>query len=275
MDPNQLEMAILNLVLNSRDAMVDGGSITIETSNAQLDDHYVKNYADLTPGEFVCIAVTDSGAGMTDHVLEKIFQPFFSTKPPGQGTGLGLSMVYGFVKQSCGHINAYSEIGVGTCIKLYLPCYGSKVSETWETEIFSEPSGRGGHETILVVEDNQGIRTVVVDYLESLGYAVIPAEDGIHALKELERCDHIDLLFTDIVMPGLLSGIKLAKEVSECRPSTKILFTSGYAEASLLRSQSLLDGHNLLSKPYRHKELAQKIRMTLDGCLPSSACTDA
>ncbi|ANP90352.1 response regulator [Rhizobium leguminosarum] len=259
-DPIQIENALLNLAINSRDAMDGAGKLTIEVGNAFLDDSYSRIHPEVTAGQYVVLAVTDTGAGMTQEVMEQAFEPFFSTKPEGKGTGLGLSMVYGFVKQSGGHVKIYSEIGEGTTVKLYLT--RSFRSEDRVTAADSVPAA-GGTETILVAEDDEGVRVTVVEMLSDLGYYVLKAKDAQSALTVIESGAHIDLLFTDVVMPGPLRSPELARMARERLPDIAVLYTSGYTENSIVHGGRLDPGLELLSKPYTREELARKIRHVL------------
>jgi len=279
-DPAQLESALVNIVTNARDAMPEGGLMMIATGNRRLDADYVAEHPGLAAGDYAMIEVSDTGTGMAPEVAAHIFEPFFSTKEQGKGTGLGLSMVFGFMKQSGGHINVYSEVGVGTTIRLYLP----RAEGFGETARDAPVAGveRGGHETVLAVEDNPGLRRVVVRQLKELGYRVLEAEDGPSALKRLD-VEPVDLLFTDIVMPGGLSGYDLARLAKERRPELKVVLTSGFPEAKLGNGNGnggngraagngnggFADGPpsglRLLSKPYRREELARLLREVLDG----------
>jgi signal transduction histidine kinase/CheY-like chemotaxis protein len=262
-DPAQLEAAVLNLVLNARDAMPQGGALTIEVGAAVLDQAYADAHEEVRAGDYVCVAVTDSGAGMTPEVVQQAFEPFFTTKPFGRGSGLGLSMVYGFAKQSGGHVKIYSEVGQGTTVRLYLPRL------TDPGMIAAAPTGgaaqRGGHERVLVVEDDEMVRARVVAELRHLGYAVLEARDGNAALDILRGAEPIDLLFTDVVMPGGLSGPQLAAAAQALRPGLRVLYTSGYTQNAVVHDGRLDDGVVLLSKPYRRQELAAKLRQVLDA----------
>lgn len=262
-DPAQLESALLNLALNARDAMAEGGSLTIEIANAALDDDYVANEPELKAGQYVLIVVTDTGHGIPPEALQHIFQPFFTTKEVGKGTGLGLSMVYGFVKQSGGHIRVYSEIGEGTSIKLYFP--RALTDEHAAALPRADRNIRGGSETILVVEDDNLVRQHVVSQLKSLGYRVFEAADGRTALEILHQLADIELLFTDVVMPGGMGGRELSEAARALRPGLKVLFTSGYTENSIVHNGKLDAGIELLSKPYRRDQLASKLRKVLDA----------
>ncbi|MDR6871052.1 PAS domain S-box-containing protein [Bosea sp. BE125] len=267
-DPANVENAILNLAINSRDAMDGQGRLTIEAGNAFLDDAYSDAHRDVTAGQYVQISVTDTGSGMSREVMDQIFEPFFSTKPPGKGTGLGLSMVYGFVKQSGGHVKVYSEPGQGTTIKLYLP--RSLQTEDMLVEKEAGPV-TGGSETILVVEDDEAVRETVIALLGELGYRVLKAPDAQSALAVIESGVAIDLLFTDVVMPGPLKSPELARKAKARLPQLSVLFTSGYTENSIVHGGRLDEGVNLLSKPYGREALARKIRQVLvqDGKTPS------
>jgi PAS domain S-box-containing protein len=259
-DPGNVENAILNLAINARDAMNGSGKLTIEAGNAYLDAEYTGVYTDVPPGQYVLLAVTDMGTGMSPETLEKVFEPFFTTKPEGRGTGLGLSMVYGFVKQSGGHIKIYSELGHGTTIKLYLP--RSTQSEDILVERDAGPI-TGGSETILVAEDDEAVRETVVAILTDLGYRVLKAKDAQSALTVIESGASIDLLFTDVVMPGALKSPELARKARERLPQLSVLFTSGYTENSIVHSGRLDEGVELLSKPYTREALARRIRHVL------------
>jgi PAS domain S-box-containing protein len=259
-DPNQVENAVLNLAINARDAMPEGGKLTIEASNASLDDAYVAQYDDLKAGQYVMLAVTDSGSGMPSDVLQHVFEPFFSTKPEGKGTGLGLSMVYGLVKQSGGHVKVYSEVGLGTTVKLYFP----RVHESEETVTNIPPTAvRGGAETILVVEDDEDVREGAVALLSDLGYRVLKAKDAASAMGVIESGIPIDLLFTDVVMPGPMRSPELARRAKERLPSLAVLFTSGYTENAIVHGGRLDRGVELLGKPYSRDQLARKVRHVL------------
>ncbi len=263
-DPNQLESALLNLVINARDAMPDGGRLTIETCNAHLDDAYVAAQRDIAPGQYVCICVTDTGAGMPKDVIERAFEPFFTTKPLGQGTGLGLSMVYGFARQSEGHAKIYSEVGQGTTFKLYLPRYRGETEAEIGTATLAEAPRAGSGETVLVVEDEPVVRSLIVEVLEDLGYRTLEASDGPAGLKLLQSRRRIDLLVTDVGLPGL-NGRQLADAAREGRPSLKVLFITGYAENATLAAGFLEPGMQMITKPFAVDALAQKIRSIIKG----------
>ena len=265
-DPNQLESAILNLGLNARDAMPRGGELTIETTNARLDESYAATQAEVPPGQYVMIAVTDTGTGMSKEVIERAFEPFFTTKEVGKGTGLGLSMIYGFVKQSGGHVKIYSEEGHGTTIKIYLPRLLSEIggdSEADNLPMGVEVSAR--RETILVVEDDDDVRIYTVESLQELGYEVLEAHDGPSALRLLRlHGKPVDLLFTDVVMPGM-SGSELAAEARKTQPHLKVLYTSGYTRNAIVHNGRLDHGVEVIVKPFTFEALAQKIRDTIDS----------
>lgn len=261
-DPNQLESVILNLAINARDAMEGRGKLTIELSNQALAESSEVTLLDVPAGEYVVIAVSDTGSGMTAEVLERAFEPFFTTKPEGQGTGLGLSMAYGFVKQSGGDIRIYSEPGHGTTFRLYLPRAPGPESALPRPV---DTSPRGGSETILVVEDDLEVQSVVVAMLSELGYKVLRANDAASALLILESGAEIDLLFTDVVMPGLLRGPELAQQARRIHPDIAVLYTSGYTREAIMHDGRLEEGVGLLSKPYRRDQLASKVRYFLSG----------
>jgi len=259
-DPHQLENVILNLAINARDAMPDGGKLTLELANATLDDEYVSTVPDVSPGQYVMLAVTDTGTGMTREVMERAFDPFFSTKPEGQGTGLGLSMAYGFVRQSGGHIKFYSEIGEGTTVRIYLP---RSTGTAVEFPPRTSRSVEHGEETILVVEDDPQVQSTVVELLTGLGYAVLKANDAQQALTVVASGVHIDLLFTDVVMPGPLRSPDMARQAARMLPGLKVLFTSGYTQNAIVHGGRLDPGVELLSKPYSRQQLAMKVRQVL------------
>ena len=261
-DPAQLESAILNLAINARDAMPDGGRLMIETRNVHLDEDYAARHAEVKAGDYVMVAVTDTGCGMPPEVAERAFEPFFTTKEIGKGTGLGLSMIYGFMKQSGGHVKIYSEVGLGTTMRLYLPRAAADAPAIAASAAHTDvPTGS---ETILVVEDDVDVRLFVVAQLESLGYRVLAAEDGVRAKKILSGPERLDLLFTDVIMPGGMTGKQLADEAVRERPQLKTLYTSGYTENTIIHQGRLDPGVQLLSKPYRRADLARKVRQVLD-----------
>ena len=258
-DPSQLANSLLNMAINARDAMPDGGKLLFETSNIDLDEAYAAANPDVAPGRYVLLAVSDTGSGMSQAVQDKVFEPFFTTKEVGKGSGLGMSMVYGFVKQSGGHIKIYSEQGHGTTIKLYLPpARGQVVAET----AAPAPVPRGS-EIILVVEDDQLVRNYVTAQLASLGYKTIAAADSRAALAIVDKGEKFDLLFTDVIMPGGMNGRQLADEVAKRRPGLKVLYTSGYTENAIVHHGRLDEGVLLLAKPYRKAQLAKMIQQAL------------
>jgi PAS domain S-box-containing protein len=262
-DPSQLQNAILNLAINARDAMPEGGKLCIEVGEASLDADYAKVHPEVRVGRYVCIGVTDTGSGMTKDVRERAFEPFFSTKPVGAGTGLGLSMVYGFVKQSGGHVLIYSEPGQGTTVRLYLPFAQAGATSTARPGPAKARAYQGHGETVLVVEDDARVRRVATARLRELGYRVLEAVDGPSALEIVEQADKIDLVFTDIVMPGGMNGLELARALRAARPEMRILFTSGYAEPDVM-TKTHAEGAGWLRKPYAAVDLARKLREVLE-----------
>jgi PAS domain S-box-containing protein len=265
-DPNQLENAVLNLAVNARDAMPNGGKVTIETANSHLDDAYVGRLAEpVKAGQYVLISVSDTGGGMDAATMDRAFEPFFTTKGVGKGTGLGLSQVYGFVRQSAGHVAIYSEVGEGTTVKIYLPRHHGQ--EDAVEGFIREVSGRGavGAETILVVEDEDALRLYTVEMLGELGYSVLAASNGVAALEIIGRRDDIDLLFTDIVMPGGMNGRQLANQALLLRPNLKVLFTTGYTANAIVHHGRVDPDVELITKPFSYEALAAKIRVLLDS----------
>ncbi len=261
-DVSELESALLNLALNARDAMPDGGKLTIETSNAYLDDEYCRHHADLAPGQYVLIAVSDDGVGMSAETIERAFDPFFTTKQTGKGTGLGLSQVYGFVKQSKGHVRIYSEPGEGTTIKLYFPRHDGEEAVMSANEQGDPERGRG--ETILIVEDDDGVREYASEILRDLNYQVIEAKDSASAMRLLEADRPFDLMLTDVMLPGI-SGRALADEVIRRRPGAKVIFMTGYSRNAIVHQGRLDRGTELISKPLTEAAVARKIRQVLDA----------
>ena len=259
-DPHQFENVILNLAINARDAMPDGGKLTLELSNATLDDDYVVALPDVPAGQYVMLAVTDTGTGMAPEVMEQAFDPFFSTKREGEGTGLGLSMAYGFVKQSGGHIRLYSEVGEGTTVRVYLP---RSTGTAVEPPRAKAGGLKHGNETVLVVEDDAKVRETVVDLLSGLGYAVLKANNAEQALAVIESGVHIDLLFTDVVMPGSVRSTEMVRRAVQTLPALKVLYTSGYTQNAIVHGGRLDPGVELLSKPYSRQQLAFKLRHVL------------
>jgi signal transduction histidine kinase/DNA-binding response OmpR family regulator len=260
-DANQLENAIINLAINARDAMPNGGKLTIDVKNAYLGEDYVVSHPDVQSGQYVMVSVSDTGQGMPPDVVAHVFEPFFTTKPEGEGTGLGLSQVYGFVKQSGGQVTIDSKVGKGTTISLYLP--RSRALEEDVDDAKHAPIA-GGNETLLVVEDDEGVRAAVVDMLSELGYKVLKARDAESALEVLQSGQKIDLLFSDVVMPGSIPTRELARQARELQPGIAILFTSGYTQDAIVHNGKLDEDVLLLSKPYRKDDLARKLRSMLD-----------
>ncbi len=261
-DPNQLTTAVLNLALNARDAMPNGGKLVLETRNVNLDDDYARMHSEVIPGDYVMVAVSDTGSGIPAGLIERVFDPFFTTKEVGKGTGLGLSMVFGFVKQSGGHVKVYSEEGHGTTVKIDLPRSTGQGLAAGATAANSEIVG--GSETVLVVEDDALVRTYVVTQIASLGYATLEAANAAEALNIIDGAD-VDLLFTDVIMPGGMNGRQLVDEAVRRRPQLKTLFTSGYTENAILHHGRLDAGVLLLAKPYRKPELARMLRVALNS----------
>jgi signal transduction histidine kinase/CheY-like chemotaxis protein len=263
-DPGQLENALLNLCINARDAMPDGGKITIETANRWLDQRAASE-RDLSPGQYVSMCVSDTGTGMSSEVIAKAFDPFFTTKPIGQGTGLGLSMIYGFAKQSGGHVRIYSEVGAGTMVCIYLPRHlGAAESAGEMPELADAPRAEQG-ETVLVVDDEPTVRMLVTEVLEDLGYTAIEAADGAGGLKLLQSDVRIDLLVTDVGLPGGLNGRQVADAARVSRPDLKVLFITGYAENAVLSHGHLDPGMHVLTKPFAMEALANRIKELIDG----------
>ncbi|SEO11062.1 PAS domain S-box protein [Bradyrhizobium sp. OK095] len=267
-DPAQLESAVLNLAVNAQDAMASGGRLTITTANASLDDHYKSLHPEVMPGEYIMVAVTDDGEGMPKNVLERVFEPFFTTKEVGKGSGLGLSMVYGFVKQSSGHVSIYSEPGLGTTVRIYLPQVSAKLPTSSGPTQMDEALLPKGTETVLVVEDDPFVRSYAVMRLQSLGYSVVAAVDGKDALDKLRTDIRVDVLFTDIVMPGGINGWNLAELAQQMRPGLPVLLTSGYALETLIKHGRHREGAVVLTKPYRKADLALRLREVLKAPPP-------
>ena len=267
-DDGQVENAILNLAINARDAMAGHGKLTIEAGNALLDERYVRQHPDIKAGQYVMLAVTDTGCGMPKDLVDRVFEPFFTTKPTGQGTGLGLSMVYGLIKQSGGHIQIYSEVGHGTTVRMYLP---RVVAEEATQGMVSAPPGPapGGSETVLVVEDDEDVRATAVELLSELGYRVLRARDAASGWTIIESGVRIDLLFTDVVMPGPMHSRDLVRKAKERLPGMAVLFTSGYTENAIVHGGRLDEGVELLNKPYTRQDLARRVRQCLDVSLPA------
>ena len=243
--------------------MANGGRLSITTANASLDDQYQSMHPEVRPGQYVQIAVTDNGEGMPKEVLDRVFEPFFTTKEVGKGSGLGLSMVYGFVKQSNGHVSIYSEPGLGTTVRMYLPALDAVAREVPELPSTEEQAAASGKETVLVVEDDPFVRSYAIMSLKSLGYRVTAAIDGNEALQKLGDGGRVDVLFTDIVMPGGINGWELADRAMQTQPRLRVLLTSGYALETLSAQGRLRDGSVILAKPYRKTELARRLREVL------------
>ena len=267
-DMSQLEAAIINLCVNARDAMPDGGNLTVETANAHLDDAYVTEHADVLAGQYVMVSVADTGTGMAPDIVERAFDPFFTTKGVGKGTGLGLSQVFGFTKQSRGHVKIYSEPGQGTIIKLYLPRhYGPSPADRAFAAPVALPRARD-QEVILVVEDEERVRHMSVDSLKELGYRIVQAPDGEKALQLLASEPRIDMLFTDVVMPGI-NGRILADRARQQRPDLPVLYTTGYTRNAIVHNGVLDPGVFFLAKPFTLDQLAAKVRQVLDATIPA------
>jgi signal transduction histidine kinase len=267
-DPGQLTTALVNLAVNARDAMPNGGKLTLETGNVYLDEVYAEAHREVAPGAYAMVAVSDNGTGIPAAIRDKVFDPFFTTKEIGKGTGLGLSMVYGFVKQSGGHIKIYCEDGHGTCIKIYLPRAAGRDVEP--IDVAMAAPAQGGTETILVVEDDPMVRRYVITQLVGLGYRAVPATNADEALLLIDQGTVCDLLFTDVIMSGSKNGRELADEVLQRRPDVKVLYTSGYSQSAIIHNGRLDAGVLLLAKPYRRSDLAQMIRVALDGRRPGA-----
>jgi PAS domain S-box-containing protein len=262
-DPGQVENTLLNLAINARDAMPNGGNLIIETADADIDRDYAAAHGDVEPGAYALLAVSDTGVGMTEEVRQRAFEPFFTTKGPGAGSGLGLSMVYGFVKQSGGHVQIYSEVGRGTSVRVYLPVQEAESPQAHAGER-GRPVGAAKGETVLVVEDDARVRRVSVRRLKQLGYRVIEAPDGPAALAALDRASAVHVLFTDLVMPGGMSGLELARAARAKRPDIAVLFTSGYADPAIVKGEMLTERAEWLGKPYAAGDLATRLRRLLD-----------
>ncbi|MGB8839486.1 MAG: response regulator [Aliidongia sp.] len=264
-DASQLEDALLNLAINARDAMPNGGTLSIETANLHLDDRHAASHGDILPGDYVTLSVTDTGVGIPPEVIEHVIEPFFTTKDPGHGTGLGLSMIYGFAKESGGHLSIYSEVGLGTTVRLYFPMSQGKSEDlaVGGSEPAALPKLSKGGETILIVDDNDGLRRTAVRVLAKLGYHVREVADGLAATTLIEEGERFDLLFTDIGLPHGMNGMELAERARQHLPSLKVLFTTGYGidrrNPGLTTNPAML-----LFKPYRNQQLAERVRAILD-----------
>ncbi len=261
-DPHQFENAVINMAINARDAMPEGGTLLIKSTNVVLDEDYSKQEEEVAPGDYVELAVSDTGAGMPPDVLDRVFEPFFTTKDVGEGSGLGLSMVYGFAKQSNGHVTIHSEIGHGTTVKLYMP----RSQESLRPQDMADEKSDHvpGSERILVVEDDPNVRNVPVRLLRTYGYKIVEAGDGKEAIAHLENDQKFDLIFTDIVLPGGMNGVEIAQEAQRIQPNIKVLFTTGYAEGAVVDELDLDPAVMLVNKPYRKAELLDKVRTILD-----------
>jgi CheY-like chemotaxis protein len=263
-----LETAILNLVINARDAMQRAGMLVIETTNVSLDADYCKDTEDLPPGDYIEIAVTDTGCGIPKENIDKVFQPFFTTKPPEAGSGLGLSMIYGYVKQSGGHIKIYSEVGHGTTVKLYLPIAKAQgdAKPDWAKKVEEVALPALPHRrkpVILIVEDNEAVRTVAAAMIDEMGFEALEAASGPEALKMLEERKDIELVLSDVIMSGGMNGPELASRATQLRPTLKILFMSGYAPGSVREVQGLPETADLVNKPFTRNDLTAKVRRAL------------
>lgn len=263
-DATQIESALINLAVNARDAMPGGGKLTIETANSELDDRYARAHEDVRAGQYVVISITDTGAGMSDEVIERAFEPFFTTKDIGKGTGLGLSQVFGFVKQSRGHLKIYSEIGRGTTIKIYLPRYTGGERELAPGDVSGELPLGSREEVILVVEDETEVRRMSVDALRELGYTVIHAGDGARAIEQFDVLPRVDLLFTDVVMPGM-TGRQLADELRRRDAGLKVIYTTGYTRNAIVHNGVVDADVAFIAKPFSIEALARKVREILDS----------
>ncbi len=266
-DPNQLENALLNLCINARDAMPQGGRLTIETANKWLDERAARE-RDLSPGQYISLCVTDTGTGMTPDVIAHAFDPFFTTKPFGEGTGLGLSMIYGFVRQSGGQIRIYSEPGKGTTMCLYLPRHHGDDAEAADEAslVRTHPAiGAGGGRVVMVIDDEPTIRMLIAEVLEEQGYSAIEASDGPSGMRVLESSVRIDLLITDVGLPNGMNGRQIADAARELRPALKILFITGYAENAVIGNGHLDKGMQVLTKPFEMDGLARKIRELIES----------
>lgn len=262
-DSGDFEDALVNLILNARDAMPESGRLNIETSNEILDADYCAKNPGVSPGEYVQLALSDTGSGIAADIIDRIFEPFFSTKPQGKGTGLGLSMVFGFAQRSKGHIKVYSEVGIGTTVRLYLPRTRGMADEM-KLPVDEKIRLPQGHETILVVDDEEGLVELAEANLQELGYSVITANSGREALERFEKSNNIHLLFSDVVMPGGMNGYELAERATASQPKLKVLLTSGFTSKTVARNGQAHFQADLLPKPYSRADLAIRVRHMLD-----------
>ncbi|MGC2525670.1 MAG: ATP-binding protein [Stellaceae bacterium] len=270
-DANQLENALLNLAVNARDAMPGGGRLTIESGNAYLDEEYAAGHEEVKPGQYVTVAVTDTGTGMTKETLGRVFEPFFTTKETGRGSGLGLSQVYGFMRQSDGHVTVYSELDQGTTVRLYLPRHIGRAEAAADASVEAHPvAGADSEDVVLIVEDDEDVRGNTVAMVRELGYRVIDAENGQAALRVLGNHPAVRLLFTDIGLPGGLNGRQLADEARRIRPELVVLFTTGYARNAIVHHGRLDPGVEVIGKPFTYAALAAKIRKVLDDAVSAA-----
>ncbi|MBI0476453.1 PAS domain-containing protein [Sphingomonas sp. MA1305] len=263
-DPTQAELAIINILINARDAMPDGGKVTIEVSNRSVEGGD-KGFGELEPGSYVMVTISDEGTGMSPEVLARVTEPFFTTKDQGKGTGLGLSMVYGFMKQSGGALRIYSEEGHGTTVRMLFPCDNAAVEPQGSQPSRPLAADKRGNETVLVVEDQVDVGDYAETVLTEFGYTVLRAENASEALELLDGAGKIDLLFSDLIMPGGMNGVMLAREVKRRRPNMNVLLTTGYAESSIERVDARGAEFELIQKPYKRTELATKVRLVIDG----------
>ncbi|WP_438345212.1 hybrid sensor histidine kinase/response regulator [Methylorubrum populi] len=262
-DPTQAEVALLNVLLNARDAMPEGGTVTVRTENLLIEDEDTALYKTVPPGAYVVISVTDTGLGMPSEILSRVMEPFFTTKGEGKGTGLGLAMVYGFAKQSGGSVKIYSEVGHGTTVRLLFPASDQKVED--EIKPTTRAADRHGTETVLVVDDRPDVAATAGTILEDFGYTVLVVDNPVAALEILDGEGRIDLLFTDLIMPGGMNGVMLARAARERQPRIKVLLTTGYAEASMERTDAGGTEFEIINKPYKRMELARRVRRVIDG----------
>jgi CheY-like chemotaxis protein len=273
-DPTQLENALINLAVNARDAMPDGGRLTIELANKVLDEEYARANVDVAPGAYAMLAISDTGHGMTADVAAKAFEPFFTTKPEGKGTGLGLSMVYGFVKQSAGHVKIYSEPGHGTTVRLYLPkATETEISQAEQMEAFVELQHGGA--TVLVVEDETAVRDIASTALRDLGYNVLEAADGEEAMRVFDaHAGRVDLLLSDVVLPGKVHSRDMVDRITSLQPEIRVLYMSGYSENAIIHHGRLDEGVQLISKPFKREQLTRKVAQVLGLAKKSGKAAD-